>query len=638
MQQLLWLIPLFPVAGFVVLTLIGRRSPIGLIATIGTGTVGLSAVVALVTGFTFAGMPAGAGQAMTDSLGSWVSVPGLSSMFTLRLDPLSDLMVLVITVVAFFIHLYSTAYIRGHGDYHRYFSYLNLFVGSMLILVLADNFLLLFIGWEGVGLCSYLLIGFWYEDSANGRAAIKAFLVTRIADVAMLIGLFLILVTFGTLDIQTVMAKASTTFKVGAPVIAAIAVLLLIGAIGKSAQIPFQIWLPDAMAGPTPVSALIHAATMVTAGVYLIARTHVLYVLAPGVQMAVAIIGLATLLLGGLSALVQHDIKRILAYSTVSQIGYMFLGLGVGAWSASMFHFLTHAFFKALLFLAAGVLIHSLNNEQDIFRMGGMRKAEPAIFWVFLIGAAALTGIPLVTSGFYSKEAILQAAWDFPHVGHLLWIGAAIGVFLTGYYIFRGFFHVFLGEQHTQVSHKPSRIFYPSLFFLAIGAVLIGFLKTPEDLGNISVVSNFLNPVLPPESTVQPAIGTEVVLQTIASLLALAGVGVAYLVYKRSLKTATAARAAVATHGADYELTGIQNFLFHGLGFDWIATNLFVRPFWWFAGVLKRDWVGGIYDAVGWLSVKFNRLLSLTQSGLIRWYLFGIGVGVLAMLGLVVLI
>ncbi len=638
MEMLLWLIPLLPVFGFVILTLIGRRSPDGLVATIGTGTIGLSAVFALIAGIALASAPAGPGRAITSSLGAWVAVPGLSAAFALRLDALSDIMVMVITVVAFFIHLYSTAFMRGKGDYHRYFAYLNLFVGSMLILILADNLLLLFIGWEGVGLCSYLLIGFWYQESENGRAAIKAFLVTRIADVALLVGLFLTVATFGTLDIPTVMAKAASTMKVGTPVIVAIASLFLIGAIGKSAQLPFQLWLPDAMAGPTPVSALIHAATMVTAGVYLIARTHVLYVLAPGVQLAVAIIGLATLLYGGLNALVQHDIKRILAYSTISQIGYMFLGLGVGAWSAAMFHFMSHAFFKALLFLAAGVLIHTLNNEHNIFRMGGIRKAEPGVFWVFLIGAAALAGIPLITSGFYSKEAILEAAWTFPVAGPVFWIGGALGVFLTGAYIFRGFFHVFLGEQHTPLSRKPSWLFYPSMYFLAIGAIVLGFLKTPRDIGNIQIISNFLSPIIPAEAHASAGMGTETLLQIIVSLLSLAGVGASYLVYRHSLKSGAATRAAAASHGADYELYGLRGFLFHGMGFDWVATNLIVRPFWWLFGLLRRDWIAAFYDLLGWIGVRMHRLLSFTQSGLIRWYALGIGVGVLVMFGLVVFI
>ena len=291
---------------------------------------------------------------------------------------------------------------------------MNLFVGSMLVLVLADNLLLLYLGWEGVGLCSYLLIGFWYKDASNGLAARKAFIVTRVGDTAMLIGLFILFHTLGTLQIQDLMHRASAHWAVGSPYAIAAAALLLGGAVGKSAQLPLQTWLPDAMAGPTPTSALIHAATMVTAGVYLIARTHVLYTLAPQVQFAVAVVGAATLLLAGFSALTQPDIKRVLAYSTISQIGYMFLALGVGAWAAALFHLMVHAFFKALLFLAAGIVIDALHHEHNIFRMGGLRKELPIAFWTFLIGGCSLAGLPLVTAGFVSKDLILWSAWTSP--------------------------------------------------------------------------------------------------------------------------------------------------------------------------------------------------------------------------------
>src|SRR5690348_7380797 len=315
-------------------------------------------------------------------------------------------MVLVITFVAFLIHLYSTEYMEGDVGYSRFFAYMNLFVASMVTLVLADNLLLLYLGWEGVGLCSYLLIGFWYTDPANGRAARKAFIVTRVGDTSMVIGLFLIFQRLGTLNIQDLMHRAAQQWPVGAAVAIATSALLLGGAVGKSAQLPLQTWLPDAMAGPTPTSALIHAATMVTAGVYLIARTNVLFALAPPVQLAVAVIGAATLLMAAFSALAQRDIKRVLAYSTISQIGYMLLALGLGAWSAAMFHFMTHAFFKALLFMAAGAVIQSLHHEQDMFRMGGLRRELPLTFWAFLIGGSALAGMPLVTAGFFSKDLI----------------------------------------------------------------------------------------------------------------------------------------------------------------------------------------------------------------------------------------
>ncbi|HUX14109.1 MAG TPA: NADH-quinone oxidoreductase subunit L [Spirochaetia bacterium] len=624
MQTVIWIVPILPIAGFIILTLFGRRSAWQFSAVVGAGTVGVSALLALVAGLTLAGVP-DAGRTVISSLGDWVVIPGFSVDFSLRLDVLSDLMAMVITVVAFLIHLYSTAFMRGKGDYHRYFAYLNLFVGSMLLLVLGNNLLLLFVGWEGVGLCSYLLIGFWYEDPTNGLAANKAFIVTRIADAALLVGLFLTISTFGTLDISQVLSRASSAGS--SPTVTAIAALLLVGAIGKSAQLPFQLWLPDAMAGPTPVSALIHAATMVTAGVYLVARMHLFYVLSPGVQLAVAIIGAATLLYGGLSALTQHDIKRVLAYSTISQIGYMFLGLGVGAWSAAMFHFMNHAFFKALLFLGAGVVIHRLNGEHNIMRMGGIRRTDRPLFWLFLTGAAALTGIPLVTSGFYSKEAILESAWIYPVAGPLFWAIGAFGVFLTGAYIFRLFFHVFLGESKKDGGTRPaSFIFYPPMILLAVGAVLAGFLRTPRDLGNVQLMSNFLNPVLAPEQFRPAGLSTEVMLQIVTALLSLLAVFAAYLSYRRSTKSKV----------EEIEPHGIKRFLYTGMGADWLATSLVVRPFLWFAGIMRRDWVDLFYNGVAQAGLLVNRALRYTQSGLVRWYLLGIGIGVLVMLGMVV--
>ena len=359
-----------------------------------------------------------------------MQVGGFAPEIALYLDALSVVMILVVTIVSFLIHLYSAEYMAEEEGYSRFFAYMNLFVGSMLVLVLADNLVFLYLGWEGVGLCSYLLIGFWYKDAANGRAAMKAFIVTRIGDTAMAIGLFFLFNNLGTLQIQELMRRAVEQWPVGSTAAIAAAALLLGGALGKSAQLPLQTWLPDAMAGPTPVSALIHAATMVTAGVYLIARTNVLFTLAPPVQFAVAIIGCATLLMAGFSAMTQFDIKRVLAYSTISQIGYMFLALGVGAWSSAIFHFVTHAFFKALLFLGAGVVIMGLHEERDMFKMGGLRKQLPVTFWTFLVGAASLAALPLVTGGFYSKDPILWHAWLSQRGGLWLGIGGVVGALL----------------------------------------------------------------------------------------------------------------------------------------------------------------------------------------------------------------
>src|SRR6185437_5064668 len=389
MLDLLWLVPAVPLIGFLVLALAGGWLSRGMIALVGVGSTGLSMGVAWLVGIAFIAS-APSIQTYDQTLWTRLDVSGLAPTIGFYLDPLSLVMMLVITLVGFLIHLYSAEFMIGDEGYRRFFAYMNLFVAAMLTLVLADNLLLLYLGWEGVGLCSYLLIGFWYREPANGAAAQKAFIVTRLGDVALAIGLLLLFTHLGTLNIQDLMRRAIEQWPVGSGLAAITAFLLLGGAVGKSAQLPLQTWLPDAMAGPTPVSALIHAATMVTAGMYLIARTHVLYSLAPTAQTAVAVIGAVTLLLASCSALVQRDFKRVLAYSTISQIGYMFLALGVGAWAAALFHFTTHAFFKALLFLAAGVVIQSLHEEHDIYRMGGLRKLLPVPFWTFLIGAASL--------------------------------------------------------------------------------------------------------------------------------------------------------------------------------------------------------------------------------------------------------
>src|SRR6185312_7725261 len=345
-----------------------------------------------------------------------------------------------------------------------------------------DNLLFLYLGWEGVGLCSYLLIGFWYRDSANGLAARKAFVVTRVGDTAMAIGIFVLFTNLGTLEIQPLMRQAIAHWSVGSALPLAAAALLLGGALGKSAQLPLQTWLPDAMAGPTPVSALIHAATMVTAGVYLIARMHVLYDLAPPIQTAVAVIGALTLLLAGFSALNQTDLKRILAYSTISQIGYMFLALGVGAWSAAIFHFMTHAFFKSLLFLGAGVVILELHEEHDMFKMGGLWRELPVVFWTFLIGSASLAAVPIVTAGFYSKDLILFDAWSSAAGGPWLWLAGLVGALLTSLYTFRMVFLTFFGDlQGRPAGHGGWRMEGP-LVVLAVLAIVAGFVELPPTL------------------------------------------------------------------------------------------------------------------------------------------------------------
>src|SRR5690606_22655988 len=411
MGDWLWLVPLLPLAGSAVLMASRGELPHRAVSVVGVGSVGLAAVAAVIAAAQYLAAPE-AGAFYRASLGTWMTAGDFAVELALRLDALSVVMILVVTIVGFLIHLYSTAYMAEDEGYARFFAYMNLFMAAMLVLVLADNLLLLYLGWEGVGLCSFLLIGFWYRDPANTYAARKAFIVTRIGDTGFLVGLLLLFTQLGTLEIQPMLEAAQAQWDEGDTV----------------AVVAAPLWLPDAMAGPTPVSALIHAATMVTAGVYLIARTNVLFDLAPEVRLAVGVIGLVTLLLAGFSALTQHDIKRILAYSTISQIGYMFLALGVGAWSAAIFHFMIHAFFKALLFLAAGAVILAVHHEHNMFKMGGLRKELPVTFITFLIGAASLAALPLVTAGFYSKDAILWFAFSSSTNGSLvLWAAGLIG-------------------------------------------------------------------------------------------------------------------------------------------------------------------------------------------------------------------
>ena len=419
--------------------------PAALAATVGSGSVGLSLAAAAAAVASFWLSPP-AGGSITVTLWEWVRVGSFSPSISLVLDALSSVMILVVTLIGFLIHLYSARFMAGEDGYSRFFAYMNLFVGSMLILVLAGNLLLLYLGWEGVGLCSYLLIGFWYSDPENGRSARKAFIVTRIGDVSLALGLFLLATNLGSLDVQEMGRRAASAWAPGTALPVITAALLLGGAVGKSAQLPLQTWLPDAMAGPSPVSALIHAATMVTAGVYLIARTHALFVLAPAVMTATAVIGTAGILVAGLSALTQTNIKRVLAYSTMSQLGYMFLALGVGAWSGAIFHLVTHAFFKSLLFLGAGVVILAMNHEHDIFAMGGLARKTPFAFWTFLLGALALTALPPTTAGFASKELILSRVWESGNGGRILWVLGLAGVFVTSVYTFRLLFIVFGGQ------------------------------------------------------------------------------------------------------------------------------------------------------------------------------------------------
>ena len=496
MSESLGLLPALPLLGFLILALSGGKLPKTVVAWVGAGSIGLAFLVALNLA-----LPIIADDSLIvrETLYTWMAVGNFEAQFGLTLDGLSTVMILVITGVGFLIHLYSTGFMANDPSYSRFFAIMNLFVASMLILVLADNLLLLYLGWEGVGLCSYLLIGFWYVDPKNGYAARKAFVTTRVGDTSMALGLLLLFTQLGSLDIQELMQAAVANWSIGSGLAIAATLLLLGGAVGKSAQLPLQTWLPDAMAGPTPISALIHAATMVTAGVYLVARTHVLFELAPSVQLLVACIGLATLLLAGFTAMTQHDIKRILAYSTISQIGYMFLGLGVGAWSASVFHLMTHAFFKALLFLGAGSVINAMHHEQEMTEYGGLRKKIPFTYWSMMIGTLAITGvgIPLTTfgfAGFLSKDAIIESAYAGGS-GYDFWmlvIAAAMTSFYSWRLMFLTFFGTARGDKHTHdhAHESPITMLIP-LGVLSVGAVLSGMLWYGSFFGHADQVGKF---------------------------------------------------------------------------------------------------------------------------------------------------
>jgi NADH-quinone oxidoreductase subunit L len=628
MLEILWLIPAIPLASAALLAVFGGRMSKSAVSVIGAGSIGVSALVTAVVAYGFAALPP-VERAYTQFLWTWMRVGDFSPAIGLHLDALSLVMTAVVTFVGFLIHVYSTEYMAHSEGYSRFFAYMNLFVASMLVLVLGDNLLLLFLGWEGVGLCSFLLIGFWYQDSANGRAAQKAFIVTRVGDTAFTIALLLLFASLGTLDIQELMQRAQAEWAVGSGVAVAVAALLLGGAVGKSAQLPLQTWLPDAMAGPTPTSALIHAATMVTAGVYLIARTHALFTLAPSVMVAVAVVGALTLLIAGFSAITQTEIKRVLAYSTVSQIGYMFLALGVGAWAPAMFHFYTHAFFKALLFLAAGVVIEAL-HENDIFKMGGLRRRLPVTFWSFVIGGSALAGLPLVTSGFYSKDLIIWRALSSP-LGHpLLWAAGIAGVLVTAIYSYRLIFVVFFGEERGRIGHRPGLAFTVPLIILSVFSIGAGFINLPPALGGEKHFEHFLESAVPPAPDVHAAGVDEHTSELVAAGAFALGLAIAWWFWLRSPASAET----LASSGAGRPL---HRFLTAGWGFDWLYDRLFVRPFLWLARVSRPDFVDVMYVGIAATAAGANRGLARTQNGHVRWYAAGIAAGAIVFFGIVLL-
>jgi NADH-quinone oxidoreductase subunit L len=539
-----WILILFPLVGAALNGILGRRFPHPVIAWLSCSTAALSFLVALLAFYSFIQRPEDQ-RMVAHHLFTWIQSGNFVSEFSFLLDPLSMVMILVVTGVGFLIHIYSLGYMAGQSGYYRYFAYLNFFIFMMSVLVLADNYLLMFVGWEGVGLCSYLLIGYYFEKKSAGDAAKKAFILNRIGDVGFLIGVFLIFRTFESVQYLTVFQAVSDPFvEPGAEfgVLGAITLLLFIGAAGKSAQVPLYVWLPDAMEGPTPVSALIHAATMVTAGVYMIARSAPLYSRAPETLFIIAVVGMSTALLAALIATAQRDIKKVLAYSTISQLGYMFLAMGVGAFGAGVFHLLTHAFFKALLFLGSGSVIMALHHEQDLFNMGGLSKYLRVTFYTMWMGTLAIAGVPLF-SGFFSKDAILWKT--FAAGNEALWLVGVVVAGLTAFYMSRLMFLAFHGRERLERNHQGASAPLPEegswsvtlpLIILALFSLLAGYIGLPSYLGR-NRLEGFLAPSFrfqnngPPASAIEHSHLTEITLTLVTLVVAFFGFALAYHFY-----------------------------------------------------------------------------------------------------------
>ncbi|AXQ28832.1 NADH-quinone oxidoreductase subunit L [Solimonas sp. K1W22B-7] len=605
-----------PLLGFLLLAFARGRISENLAATIGVGSVGISALTTATAIWQFLSAPP-AGGFLTVPLWTWMKVGNFAPTFTLHVDGLSLTMMSVITGVGFMIHLFASWYMRGDEAFARFFSYMNLFVASMLFLVLGDNLLFLYFGWEGVGLASYLLIGFWYTDPANGAAARKAFVITRVGDTLMAIGLFMLYREFGTLNIKELAVIAPTQWAVGSQMATITCLLLLGGAVGKSAQLPLQTWLPDAMAGPTPVSALIHAATMVTAGVYLIARMNDLFALSPFALHMVGVVGAITLLLAGFTALMQTDIKKILAYSTMSQIGYMFLAEGVGAYQPAVFHLMTHAFFKALLFLSAGSVILAMHHEQDIFKMGGLRKHIPFVFACMLIGTLALTAFPF-TSGYVSKDEILHEAYLTGN--HDLWLAGLFGAFLTAVYSFRLIFITFFGPERFDAKHHAPHGAHSLDHHIPLGVLLV-----------LSIVGGLIHLPLDgvlPHAPIPEGEHHGGIIPHLPMLVSFAGIFVSWFLFLKNPQ--------IPARLAQGGLTGRIGQLWKSAwGFDWLYDRLFVKPFVWAAEVNKND-IADTFIAVIPASLRgLNAALVRTQTGNLRWYAGVAGAGTCLLIALV---
>jgi NADH-quinone oxidoreductase subunit L len=619
MQDFIALIVLAPILSFLFVGIVDKQLTKGWVSVIGCGSILVSFALSIVLYINLLQSPKG--TSFTFTAFEWITAADFSVGMSFLVDPLSCLMMLIITGVGFLIHVYSAGYMWDDDGFRRFFMYLNLFIFFMLLLVMGSNYLLMFVGWEGVGLCSYLLIGFWFKNQDYNDAAKKAFIMNRIGDLGLILGVILIFMNFGSLDYQTVFAKAEG-FGIGSSIITTITILLFVGAIGKSAQIPLYTWLPDAMAGPTPVSALIHAATMVTAGVYMIARNNILYTLSPFTLEIVLIVGLATALFAATIAIAQNDIKKVLAYSTVSQLGLMFVAMGVGAYATGMFHMMTHAFFKALLFLAAGSVIHGLSGEQDIRNMGGLRKYLPITFATFLIGTIAIAGIPPF-AGFFSKDEILANA--FAH-NQIAWAIAVLASLLTSFYMFRLFFLTFSGSTRASsevVSHiheSPKSMTIP-LMILAFFSLVGGFFGIPEVLGGTHALNNFLAPVFEKSKAIVEhhhlSHATELTLMAVIVVLTIVMIAIAYMLYvgKRNVP---------APEGS--QLSGPHRLVYNKYYIDQLYDAIVVKPLNGLSRIMdtvvEKLFIDRIVNGTGRAVTWGSKTLRLVQTGNTGFYIF----------------
>jgi NADH-quinone oxidoreductase subunit L len=632
----LWLIPLVPFAGFLVNGLLGRRFPKALVTTIALIATLIPFLQVANIALHFSGMT----LPYTENVATWIAAGGFHADFAFALDQLTLIMLLVVTGVGFLIHIYSAGYMAHEEGYWRFFAYLNLFMFFMLTLVLAENFLLMFVGWEGVGLASYLLIGFYFTKDSAAKAGKKAFVVNRIGDFGFLLAMFLIVLHFGTLSFGEIFSQVAQHPEWQGGFLTAIALFLVLGATGKSAQIPLYVWLPDAMEGPTPVSALIHAATMVTAGVYMIARTHAIFDRSPFALSTVAIIGAATAFFAATIGLVQTDIKRVLAYSTVSQLGYMFLACGVAAYSSGVFHLLTHAFFKALLFLAAGSVIHALSGEQDMRVMGGLRKKIPVTFWTMTAAVLAICGIPPF-AGFFSKDEILYQAFISPNGGKILWFVGLVTAGLTSFYMFRLWYLTFFGQSRAQETahddhghehghgvHESPAIMLVPLVILAILSVIGGWVGVPEAMGGHAEITHFLSPVIPVSEGAESSRSMELLLAAVSVAVAAIGWFCAHILYfaKPELPAQFAAK-----------LRWLYTLLLNKYWIDEVYGGIIVAPILFLSryvlkGLLDTGVITGGGLALGYTTQGLGSLVQRVQSGNIRSYAGWLAIGAAALL------